>query len=72
MYISKISLLMSKKRDKIQTRLIVYKVVSLPHLTYIRREVVQMTIFEAIYLMITFGLFILALLTYIDRNTKRK
>ena len=31
-----------------------------------------MTTYEAISLMISFGVFLLALLTYIDRNNKRK
>ncbi|MDY4867948.1 putative holin-like toxin [[Clostridium] scindens] len=31
-----------------------------------------MTVFEAISLMISFGIFILTLLAYIDRNNKRK
>lgn len=45
-------------------------VVSLPF--YKRWEVVRMTTFEAIYLMLAFGTFIIALLAYIDRNNKRK
>ena len=35
-------------------------------------EVVSMTTYEAISLMIAFGMFIIALLAYIDRNNKRK
>ncbi|MDE7425807.1 MAG: putative holin-like toxin [Lachnospiraceae bacterium] len=31
-----------------------------------------MSTFESIYLMLTFATFIIALLTYIDRNNKRK
>ncbi|MEE0648604.1 putative holin-like toxin [[Clostridium] scindens] len=31
-----------------------------------------MTVFEAISLMISFGIFILTLLAHIDRNNKRK
>ena len=78
MYISKISLLMSKKRDKIQTRVIVYKVVSLPHLTYIRREVVLMTAYETISiflgiltLLFAFGSLIVALLAFLDKKNKK-
>ncbi len=37
-----------------------------------RREVVQMSTYEAISLMIAFGMLIVALLTYIDRTNKRK
>ncbi len=37
-----------------------------------RREVVQMSTYEAISSMIGFGMLIVALLTYIDRNNKRK
>lgn len=31
-----------------------------------------MSVFEAVSLMVSFGIFIVALLTYIDRNNKRK
>ncbi|QCP36919.1 hypothetical protein AR1Y2_3465 [Anaerostipes rhamnosivorans] len=37
-----------------------------------RREVVLMTTYEALSLMLAFGMFIIALLAYIDRNNKRK
>ena len=37
-----------------------------------RWEVVHMSTFECIYLMLTFGTFIIALLAYIDRKNKRK
>ena len=37
-----------------------------------RREVVLMTAFEAISLLISFGTLIIALLAYIDRKNKRK
>lgn len=47
-----------------------YKVVA--SRTRDRREVVQMSSYEAISLMIAFGMLIVALLTYIDRNNKRK
>lgn len=35
-------------------------------------EVVQMSTYEAISLMIAFGMLVIALLAYIDRNNKRK
>lgn len=38
--------------------------------SYGRGEVVQMTAFEAVSLMISFGLFIIALLAYIDKHKK--
>ena len=38
--------------------------------SYERGEVVQMTVFEAISLMISFGLLIVALLAYIDKHKK--
>lgn len=38
--------------------------------SYERGEVVQMTAFEAVSLMISFGLFIIALLAYIDKHKK--
>lgn len=37
-----------------------------------RWEVVHMTTYEAISLMISFGMLLIALLTYIDRKNKRK
>ena len=37
---------------------------------WLRGEVVLMTTYEALSLMITFGMFILALLAYIDRKNK--
>ena len=37
-----------------------------------RREVVPMTTYEALSLMMTFGVFLITLLAYIDRNNKRK
>lgn len=37
-----------------------------------RGEVVSMTTYEAISLMIAFGMLIITLLAYIDRNNKRK
>lgn len=49
---------------------IVYEVVA-SH-TYLRGEVVCMSTYESISLMIAFGMLILTLLTYIDRNNKRK
>ncbi len=49
----------------------VYKVVA--SRTANRREVVLMvTIYEVISLMIAFGMLLIALLTYIDRDNKRK
>lgn len=44
---------------------------SLPIL-YRRGEVVHMDISDAMSLMLTFGIFLVALLTYIDRNNRRK
>ncbi|PWJ51538.1 putative holin-like toxin [Faecalicatena contorta] len=44
---------------------------SLPEL-HGRREAVYMDISDAISLMLTFGIFLIALFTYIDRNNKRK
>lgn len=44
---------------------------SLPEL-HRRREVVHMDISDAMSLMLTFGIFLIAMLTYIDRNNKRK
>ena len=40
--------------------------------SYERGEVVQMNVSDAISLMLTFGIFLIALLTYIDRNNRRK
>lgn len=37
-----------------------------------RGEVVHMTVYEAISLMISFGTLIIALLAYIDRKNRRK
>ena len=37
-----------------------------------RREVGQMDSYEVLTLLILFGTFLIALLTYIDRNNKRK
>ncbi len=36
------------------------------------KMVVHMSTFESVYLMLTFGTFIIALLAYIDSNNKRK
>ena len=41
-------------------------------LTLKRREVVQMSTYEVLTLLILFGTFLVALLAYIDRNNKRK
>ncbi|MCH5265837.1 MAG: putative holin-like toxin [Lachnospiraceae bacterium] len=41
-------------------------------LTYKRREVVHMSTYETLSLMIAFGTLIIALLAYIDRKNKRK
>lgn len=43
-----------------------------PPQTKDRGEVVHMTVYEAISLMISFGTLIVALLAYIDRKNKRK
>lgn len=40
--------------------------------TNFRREVVQMNTYEVLTLLFSGGVFLLALLTYIDRNHKRK
>ena len=37
-----------------------------------RREVVYMSTYEVLTLLILFGTFLVALLAYIDRNNKRK
>lgn len=47
-----------------------YKVVASQNLK--RGEVVYMSTYESISLMIAFGMLIIALLAYIDRNNKRK
>ena len=44
---------------------------SLPKLEQ-RREVVYMSTYEVLTLLILFGTFLIALLAYIDRNNKRK
>jgi len=41
-------------------------------LTWSGREVVQMSTYEVLTLLILFGTFLVALLAYIDRNNKRK
>ena len=51
-------------------RVIVYKVEA--SRTEYRREVMQMTTYEVLSLLFLGGSFLIALLTYIDRNNKRK
>ena len=43
-----------------------------PPKLYQRGEVVQMSTYEVLTLLILFGTFLVALLAYIDRNNKRK
>lgn len=55
---------------KFSLRVIVYKVEA--SRTEYRREVVQMEIYEVLSLLFLGGSFLISLLTYIDRNSKRK
>lgn len=59
-----------KKYDKIST--MKQPVQGVKPLTFLRGEVVQMSVFESLSLMIAFGMLLLALLAYIERNDLRR